>query len=89
MGQLIKVFLGILIMCGYFAYESVLYGTVIWFVWNYLGIDKLSTIGTIPWIQTVGILFIIKILLFDSSKIVGQNENNKINNEIDYEINNE
>jgi hypothetical protein len=69
MKQLLNVLLGALIMSGYFLYESILFGTVIWYVWNVTGLPEFTTLGVITWFQAVGILFIIKIIRFDSSKL--------------------
>jgi len=74
MKQLFNVLLGALIMSGYFLYESILFGTVIWYVWNVTGLDVFTTLGFVTWYQAVGILFILKVMRFDASKI-GQTPN--------------
>jgi hypothetical protein len=64
-------------MSGYFLYESILFGTVIWYVWNVTGLPEFTTLGVITWFQAVGLLFILKILKFDASKL-GQTQPNAI-----------
>jgi len=72
MRQLLNVLFGALVMSGYFAYESVLFGTVVWYVWTVFDIGTFTTLGAITWFQAAGILFIIKIIRFDASKIKNQ-----------------
>lgn len=69
MRQLLNVFVGSLVLLGYFVYESIIYGTVLWYVWNVSLLGTFTTLGTISWIQGVAILIVIKILRFDSSKL--------------------
>ena len=64
MKQLLNVFMGSLVVMGYFAFESTL-----WFVWNGTGIGLFTTLGYIVWIQAVGIVFAYKIIKFDSGKL--------------------
>ena len=69
MKQLLHVLMGALIMSGYFIYESIIFGTVVWFTWTVTSLGTFTTLGNILWIQAVGILFIWKIFRFDASKI--------------------
>lgn len=67
--QIVSIFVGALVMSGYFLFESILFGTVLWLTWNFLGVAIFFGLSFMSYLQAVGILFIIKILRFDSSKL--------------------
>lgn len=67
--QLSSVFIGALIISGYFLYESIIFGMALWFTWNFLEVNVFLGLGFMSYFQAVGILFIIKIVRFDSAKI--------------------
>jgi hypothetical protein len=66
--QLFNILLGSLVMGGYFMYESILFGAMLWIGWNisvapYLGLSYMT------YFQAVGFVFVIKILKFDSGRM--------------------
>lgn len=68
MRQLFNVLAGSLVIMGYFAFESIIYGTALWFVWNISFLGTFTNLGVMSWIQGVTIIFIVKILRFDAAK---------------------
>ena len=69
--KLWNIFIGAVIIHGYYLYESLLFGFGLWIIFNgavapYVGLPPMS------FINAFGILFVIKILLFDASKIGGK-----------------
>jgi hypothetical protein len=72
MKQLISVGLGALVIAGYFLWESILFGAILWFVWNFLEVGVFLELNFMSYFQAVGILFVIKILRFDSAKLGAQ-----------------
>ena len=68
-GQLFSLLIGAIIMSAYFLFESMIFGLVFWFFWNMFNIGLFLGLGMITYFQATGILFILKILRFDSSKI--------------------
>jgi len=68
MRQLFEVFIGILTVIGYFLYESLIFGIVIWLAWN-IAIAPYFGIGQMNYMEAVGILMFFKIFRFDSSKL--------------------
>ena len=66
--KLWNIFVGAMVIHGYYLYESMLFGFGLWIIFNgavapYVGLPPMS------YLNAVGILFVIKILLFDASKI--------------------
>lgn len=76
MKQLFLILMGVLVMSGYFMYESILYGFFLWLCWNLSSIGIIFGLPNITIIQSIAILFIIRILRFDSAK-VGKEISNK------------
>jgi len=59
MKQLITVFLGMLTISGFFLYESLFWGLIIWFSWSVSDLGNFTTLGNITWLQGVAIIFIL------------------------------
>ena len=55
-------------MCGYYLYESAIFGAALWVVFNSV-VAPYIHLPLMGYENTVGILFVIKILFFDATKI--------------------
>jgi hypothetical protein len=77
MRQLFTVLLGSLAVMGFYLYESIIFGSALWYLWNVFELGTFTTLGVLSWYQAVAIIFITKILKFDSSKL-GQQSNTPI-----------
>ena len=71
MRQLLNVFIGALVMGGYLLYESIVFGVMLWFAWN-MSIVSYFGLPFMTYFQAAGLVFVVKILLFDSSKLNSQ-----------------
>jgi hypothetical protein len=64
--------MGAFVMTGYLAYEAIIFGLPLWFAWNFFKVGPLLGLDYVTYFQAVAILFIIKILRFDSAKMSQQ-----------------
>lgn len=71
MRQLFNVLIGSLIMSGYFLYESLLFGAMFWLAWN-LSVVPYFGLAYLGYVQAVAVIFIVKIVRFDSGKFAAQ-----------------
>ena len=67
--QLTSVLFGGLTMLGIFIFESAIFGGGLWLAWNLFDVHLLFGLGFISYIQAVGVVFMVKILKFDSSNL--------------------